>query len=132
MRNHDNDIKNKLAYFYAVVKNMDLKDNIKQSKIRSHEISLDENIYDCFSYLNNMDKQLSETNSLDWIELIENDDLRNATCKLSTDEKMLLHYVFYEEKTQSEISEIYSVKHQTINYKLNKIISKLKKHIFKK
>ena len=42
MGNRPKDIQNEIAYFYAVVKNMDLNDSIKQSKIRSHEISLDE------------------------------------------------------------------------------------------
>ncbi len=132
MGNHNNDIENETAYFYAVVKNMDLKDSIRQSKIDKHEISLAEVICDYFSDIPNMDKQLSEKNSIEWIELMENDDLRDATCKLSPDEKILLHYVFYEGKTQSEIAEIYSIKHQTISYRLNKIIHKLKKHIFKK
>lgn len=31
-KRHEN-IKNELAYFYKVIKNIDLKDNIKQSKI---------------------------------------------------------------------------------------------------
>ncbi len=132
MGKHPNNIENEIAYFYAVLKNMDLKDSITQSKIRKHEVPLEENIYYHFSYLNNMDKQLSNTDSFNWIELIENDELRNATCKLSADEKILLHYVFYEERTQSEIAEIYSIKHQTISYRLNKIICKLKKHICKK
>ena len=132
MRNHSSDIENETAYFYAVVKNMDLKDSIKKSKIDKHEISLTEVVSDYFSDVPNVGKQLSEKNSIEWIELIENDDLRDATCKLSTDEKILLHYVFYEERTQSEIAEIYSIKHQTISYRLNKIICKLKKHIFKK
>ena len=34
MKNHRNDIKNEIAYFYKVIKNMDSKDNIKNSKIR--------------------------------------------------------------------------------------------------
>ena len=132
MGKHPNNIENEIAYFYAVLKNMDLKDSITQSKIRKHEVPLEENIYYHFSYLNNMDKQLSNTDSFNWIELIENDNLRDAIGDLSIDEKTLLHYVFYEEKTQSEIAEIYSIKHQTISYRLNKIICKLKKHICKK
>ncbi len=32
-----NNIQNEMAYFYAVVKNMDLNDNIKRAKICEHE-----------------------------------------------------------------------------------------------
>lgn len=132
MGNRPDNIRNEGAYFYKVVKNMDLKDNIKQSKIYKHEISIEEAVYDKKPDISDVDKQLFETDSIEWIEFIENEDLRNATCKLNTDEKILLHYVFYEEKTQSEIAEIYSIKHQTISYRLNKIIRKLKKYISKK
>ena len=123
MGNHDNKIKNELAYFYAVVQNMDLNDSIKQSKINEHEILLEESIYD---YLNNMDKQLYETNSLEWIELIENDNLRDAICGLNEEEKMLLNYVFYERRTQSEIAEIYDVTHQNVSKKIIRILKKIK------
>ena len=40
MKNHRDDIKNEIAYFYKVIKNMDLKGNIKNLKIREHEIFL--------------------------------------------------------------------------------------------
>ena len=49
MRNHRNDIKNELAYFYTIIKNMDIKDSVKNSKIKEHEFSLEEVIYDNFS-----------------------------------------------------------------------------------
>ena len=45
MGKHPNNIENEITYFYAVVKNMDLKDSITQSKIRKHEVSFEENIY---------------------------------------------------------------------------------------
>ena len=126
MGNHDNKIKNELAYFYAVVKNMDLNDSIKQSKINEHEILLEEYIYDYFSNLNNMDKQLSDADSLNWIELIENDNLRDAIRGLNEEEKMLLNYVFYERRTQSEIAEIYDVTHQNVSKKIIRILKKIK------
>lgn len=46
MGNRPDNIRNEGAYFYTVVKNMDLKDNIKQSKIYKHEISIEEAVYD--------------------------------------------------------------------------------------
>ena len=57
MNNRHENIKNELAYFYKVIKNMDIKDNIKQSKINEHETPLDEILYDQFSVGENMDKQ---------------------------------------------------------------------------
>ncbi len=126
------DIKNKVAYFYAVVKNMDLNDSIKESKIRNYEISLEENTYNYFSDLSDMDKQLSEANPLEWIELIENDDLRNVACNLKKDEKILLNYVFYEEKTQSEIAEIYGITQQGVSKNIGKLLSKIKEFLLNK
>ena len=126
MGNHDNKIKNELAYFYAVVKNMDLNDNIKKSKINEHEILLEEYIYDYFSNLNNMDKQLSDADSLNWIELIENDNLRDAICGLNEEEKMLLNYVFYERRTQSELSKVYNIAQQNVGKRITKLLKKLK------
>ena len=58
MRNCRNDIKNELAYFYAIIKNMDIKDSIKNSKVKEHEFSLEEVIYDNCSNDFDVDKQV--------------------------------------------------------------------------
>lgn len=58
MGKHPNNIENEMAYFYAVLKNMDLKDSIKKSKIDKYEISLAEVVSDYFSGVPNVDKQL--------------------------------------------------------------------------
>lgn len=128
MGNHrkNKNIKNELAYFYAVVKNMDLNDSIKQSKINKHEILFEESIYGYFSNLNNTGKQLCEINSLKWIELIENDNLRNAICGLNKEEKMLLNYVFYERRTQSELSKVYNIAQQNVGKRISKLLKKNK------
>ena len=57
MKNRHENIKNELAYFYKVIKNLDIKDSIKQSKINKHETPLDEILYDQFSVGENMDEQ---------------------------------------------------------------------------
>ena len=57
MINRNEDIKNEIAYFYKVIRHMDIKDSIKQSKINEHETPLDEILYDQFSVGENMDKQ---------------------------------------------------------------------------
>ncbi len=58
--NRLDNIKNELAYFYKVIKNMDSKDNIKNSKIRECKIPLKEIIYDSFLDDFDMDKQVVE------------------------------------------------------------------------
>ena len=57
MKNRNENIKNELAYFYKVIKNLDIKDSIKQSKINEHETPLDEILYNQFSVDENLDKQ---------------------------------------------------------------------------
>ena len=49
-----NNIKNELAYFYKVIKNMNIKDSIKQSKINEHETPLDEILCEQFFVDENM------------------------------------------------------------------------------
>ena len=132
MRNHRDDIKNEIAYFYTVIKNMDTKDEIKQSKINEHELQIDDILYDNFSEDFDVDKQVAEQSLLGWIELIENKDLHKAIKNLSLEEQILLSYIFYKDKTQSEIANLYKVTQQSISYKTDKIISKIKKYIFKK
>lgn len=78
MRNHRDDIKNEIAYFYTVIKNMDTKDEVKQSKINEHELQIGDILYDNFSEDFDVDKQAQEQSLLGWIELIENKDLHKA------------------------------------------------------
>ena len=52
-------------YFYKVIKNMNIEDKIKQSKINEHEMPINEILYDQFSVGENMDKHLEERNLLD-------------------------------------------------------------------
>ncbi len=125
-------IKNELAYFYKVIKNMDKKDSLKRSEIQKHEISIEDITYDEFSKEFNLDKQLFEKSLLGWIELIENEKLHMAVNNLSLDEKILLNYVFYEEKTQREISEIYNIAQQSIAKKVARLINQLKRFLSNK
>ena len=92
---HYRNIKNEMAYFYTVIKNMNTKDNIKKSKVKKHEISLDEVMYDNFSDDFDIDKQFLEKNLLGWIELIENSDLYKAIKSLTIQEQTLLSYIFW-------------------------------------
>ena len=128
MNNRHENIKNELAYFYKVIKNMDIKDNIKQSKINEHETPLDEILYDQFSVGENLDKHLEERNLLGWIELIENSKLYEAVKNLSIEDQIFISYIVKEGRTQRELSTMYKIAHQNISKKFEKIIKKLSKH----
>ncbi len=132
MINRNNNIKNKLAYFYKVIKNMDLKDSIKQSEIDKHETSLDEILYSNFSDNTDVDKQLSEKTLLGWIELIENPDLYKALKGLTIEDQIFISYIVKECKTQQELVKMYHVSVVSIYERFHKISRKLKNNLSKK
>ena len=129
MINRNEDIKNEIAYFYKVIRHMDIKDSIKQSKINEHEMPLDEILYDQFSVGENMDKLLEERNLLGWIELIENPKLYEAVKNLSIDDQIFISYIVKEGRTQRELGQLYRANHSTLCRRLKKIISVVKKNI---
>ena len=129
MINRNEDIKNEIAYFYKVIRHMDIKDSIKQSKINEHETPLDEILYDQFSVDENLDKHLEERNLLGWIELIENQKLYKAVKNLSIEDQIFISYIVKEGRTQRELSTMYKIAHQNISKKFEKIIKKLSKHL---
>ncbi len=122
MRNHRNNIKNEIAYFRKVIKNMEIKESIKHSKINDNEV-LTNIIQDIYS---TSDEYFCENNLLDWIKLIENSNLYKAIKSLSIEEQTLLSYIFYKEKTQIEVAKIYSVSQKSISVNINKILIKIK------
>ena len=126
MNNRDKNVKNELAYFYAVIKNMDKKDLIKQTNINKHEISLEEFLYDQFSITENMDKHLEEQNLLNWIESIENPKLYEAVKKLSIDAQAFLSYMVKEGLTQRELAQIYRIAQKNVNKRFRRIIKTIK------
>ena len=129
MINRNEDIKNEIAYFYKVIRHMDIKDNIKQSKINEHETPLDEILYDQFSVGENLDKLLEERNLLGWIELIENPMLYEAVKTLSIEDQIFISYIVRERKTQRELSQTYKIAHQNIGKKFEKILEKLRRRL---
>ena len=124
-RRRDN-IKNELAYFYKVVKNMDIKDSIKQSQINEYETPLDEILCEQFFVDENMDKHLEEKNLLGWIELIENPKLYEAVKELSIEDQIFLSYIIKEFRSQKELALKYKVNQTSISNRLNKILRILK------
>ena len=126
MKNRHENIKNELAYFYKVIKNMDIKKNIKQSKINEHEMPLDEILYDQFSVGENLDKHLEERNLLGWIELIENLKLYEAVKTLSIEDQIFISYIVRENKTQQELAEKYKISQQNISKRFSKVLKRLR------
>ena len=126
MKNRHENIKNELAYFYKVIKNLDIKDSIKQSKINEHETPLDEILYNQFSVGENMDKHLEERNLLGWIELIENQKLYKAVKSLSIEDQIFISYIVRENKTQQELAEKYRISQQNISKRFSKVLKRLR------
>lgn len=122
MENRRDNIKNEMAYFKKVIKNMEIKENIKRSRINNNEV-LTNIIQDIYS---TSDEYFCENNLLDWVELIENPNLYKAIKSLSIEEQTLLSYIFYKEKTQIEVARIYSVSQKSISVNINKILIKIK------
>ena len=122
MKKRRENIKNELAYFYKVIKNMNIEDNIKQSKINEHEVPINETLYDRFATGENMDKHLEERNLLGWIELIENPKLYEAVKNLSIEYQIFISYIVKESLKQRELSIMYELTQQGISHKFNKII----------
>ena len=125
MNNRHENIKNELAYFYKVIKNLDIKDSIKQSKINEYETPLDEILYNQFSVDENLDKHLEEQNLLGWIELIENSKLYEAVKNLSIEDQIFISYIIKEGRTQRELSIMYELTQQAISCHFNKIMLRI-------
>lgn len=129
MRNRRDNIKNEIAYFYTVIKNMDTKDRTKQSKINEHELQIDDILYDNFSENFDVDKQVAEQSLLGWMELIENENLHKAVKSLSIEDQIFISYIVKECRTQKELSDMYNIAQQNISKKFNSIIKKLSKFV---
>lgn len=124
MRSHHDNIKNEIAYFHKVIKNMDLKDNIKSSKINEYEIPIEEVMYNEFSSTSDVDRQLFQTSLLGWIELVENENLHKALKSLKIEDQIFISYIVKECKTQRELAKIYGIAQKNICKKFERLIKK--------
>lgn len=132
MGSHHDNIKNKIAYFHKVIKNMDLKDSVKKSKINEHEIPVEGIMYDAFSNEFDVDKQLFEKNLLGWIELIENENLHKAVKSLSIEDRIFISYIVKKCKTQQELASKYGINQSSVKNRFDKILRILKNLMSKK
>ena len=129
MRSHHDNIKNEIAYFHKVIKNMNLKDNIKSSKINEYEIPIEEVMYNEFSSTSDVDRQLFQTSLLGWIELVENENLHKALKSLKIEDQIFISYIVKECKTQRELAKIYGIAQKNICKKFERLIKKIKKFL---
>ena len=130
MKKRRYNIKDEMAYFNKVKKNMDCKEKIKQSEIENNEIFVeDPAIYSDFIGKFDLDKELADRNLLGWIDMIEDQKLHAAVKSLPIEEQALLSYIFEKEKTQCELAEIYKVSQPAINLKLKTLIKTIKDKI---
>ena len=127
MNTQNGHIKNRDAYFKTVLKNMNLKENIKQSKIEDNEIFVEDPSI-CSDFLDNfdLDKELADRNLLGWIDMIEDQKLHAAVKSLPIEEQTLLSYIFEKEMTQRELAKIYNLSHRAMGKKSKILIDKLK------
>lgn len=127
MNTQNNYIKNRDTYFKAVLKNMKLKEDIKQSEIEDNEVYVEDPSI-CSDFLADFDleKELTDLNLLAWIDMIENKKLHAVVKCLSLENQIFLSYIVKECKTQSELSQLYSLSQAQICEKINKIIRVIK------
>lgn len=130
MKKRRYNIKDEMAYFNKVKKNMDCKEKIKQSEIEKNEISIEDRPI-CNDFIDNfdLDKELASRNLLGWIDMIEDQKLHAAVKSLPIEEQTLLSYIFEKEMTQRDLEKIYNLDHSALCRRYNKTINSIIKII---
>lgn len=132
MEKHYRNIKNEMAYFNKVVKNMDLDDIEKEKKHANNNVHYEEFLFENSDLIFEIEIENKHSGRLCWIDLIQNEELHGAIEKLSDEEKYFITLLFYEDMTQEELAKFYKVKQPAIYHRINKIIRKIKNYISKK
>ena len=122
-------INDEISYFNVVVKNMNLKDRIKLSKIKEREVTLESEVYENMPDNFDLDEKISDDTLTGWIDLIENEKLHKAVKSLPVEDQIFISYIVKERRTQVELSNMYSVSQKTISKKFSKITNSLKDNI---
>ena len=99
MKKRRYNIKDEMAYFNKVKKNMDCKEKIKQSEIEKNEISIEDRPI-CNDFIDNfdLDKELASRNLLGWIDMIEDQKLHAAVKSLPVEEQALLSVTYLKKR----------------------------------
>ena len=122
-------INDEISYFNVVVKNMNLKDRIKLSKIKEHEVTLESEVYENMTDSLDIDEKISSDTLIGWIDLIENEKLHKAVKSLPIEDQVFISYIVKERRTQRELALIYKVNQRTIGRRFENIIKTIKKII---
>ena len=122
---HQN-ISDEFSYFNTVVRNMNVKDRIKLSKIKDHEVQLESEVYENMPDKFDLDEKISDDTLTSWIDLIENEKLHKAVKSLPVEDQIFISYIVKERRTQRELEKIYNVDHRNIGRRFEKIIKKIK------
>ena len=122
-------INDEISYFNVVVKNMNLKDRIKLSKIKEHEVTLESEVYENMTDSLDIDEKISSDTLIGWIDLIENEKLHKAVKSLPVEDQIFISYIVKERRTQRELEKIYNISHQNIGKRFSKIINKLQQKL---
>lgn len=130
MKKRRYNIKDEMAYFNKVKKNMDCKEKIKQSEIEKNEISIEDQPI-CNNFIDNfdLDKELASRNLLGWIDMIEDQKLHAAVKSLPIEDQTLLSYIFEKEMTQRDLEKIYNLDQSVICRRYNKTIKFIKEFV---
>ena len=102
-------INDEISYFNTVVKNMNVKDRIKLSKIKEHEIQLESEVYENMPDNFDLDEKISDDTLTGWFDLIENEKLHKAIKNLPVEDQIFISYIVKERRTQRELETIYTV-----------------------
>ena len=122
-------INDEISYFNVVVKNMNLKDRMKLSKIKEREVTLESEVYENMPDNFDLDEKISDDTLTGWIDLIENEKLHKAVKSLPVEDQIFISYIVKERRTQRELAQEYNISQVAICKKFNAIINKIKKNI---
>lgn len=109
------------AYYYKVVKRMDIDDFRAQMKTKEHECIFDENKHD-----EHFEETYFDRNLTGWIELIENPKLYKAVKDLPAEDQIFISYIVKEGKTHRDLGIIYELNHRTIGRRFEQIAKKIR------
>jgi len=117
-------IKNELAYFTTVVRNMDKKELVKETerKEKVQFVPLDH-------YINNNKLGYYQNHYELWILDIEDEKLLSALEQLSEQELLVLRMWAIDTYTYKEIATLMNLSHSAIKQKIKRIKEKILKNI---
>lgn len=100
-------IRNEIAYFRTVVRNMNIKEYNQNEIWEEYEPFIEEIYFDKQTSIEFSDNLISQKDLLGWIDLLENQDLYIAVKSLSIEDQIFLSQFIIKDKTQQDVAKIY-------------------------